>query len=238
MKRYEEQYHLSQIEHPYRSTEIFINWLEKHKLFQRSKILDMACGAGANTLYMANRFKDSQFVGLDVNEELIICGNNQIEKNSFYGNCRLYKGDWFNPDNKWIGVFDGIISFQTLFMFPEYKEALKMLTKLQPKWIGLSSLFYEGKIEYTNKFRNYYRPSECKEYTDTYYNIHSIPLFKEYMNTLGYSRFEYIPFDIDIDLPKIDSLDIGTYTIKTEDGKRIQVSGGLMMPWYFVIAYK
>lgn len=33
-------------------------------------------------------------------------------------------------------------------------------------------------------------------------------------------------------------MDIGTYTIKTEEGKRLQISVGLMMPWYFVVAYK
>ncbi len=238
MKKYEEQYHLSQIQHPYRSTEVFADWLEEYGFIQRSRVLDMACGAGANTLYMANRYKDSQFVGLDINEEFIICGNKQIETECAYNNCCLYKGDWFHPDNKWIGAFDGIISFQTLLMFPDYREALKMLVELQPKWIACSSLFYEGRIEYTNKFRNYYRPSADKEYTDTYYNIHSIPLFQEYMRGLGYPEFRYIPFEIDIDLPKTENLDIGTYTIKTEDGKRIQVSGGLMMPWHFVVAYK
>ena len=58
------------------------------------------------------------------------------------------------------------------------------------------------------------------------------------MKKLGYSYFEYMPFEIDIDIPRGESMDIGTYTIKTEDGKRLQISAGLMMPWYFVVAYK
>lgn len=202
------------------------------------KVLDMACGAGGNAMYMANKFKDSQFIGLDINEELVDYGNNYIREHSLGDNCRLYKGDWFRPEERWIGVFDGVISFQTLLMFPDYREALLKLTELRPKWIAVSSLFYEGDIEYTNKGRNYYRPSEGKEFTDFYYNIHSMPRFKEYMKELGYSRFEFIPFEIGIDIPKTDNMDIGTYTVKTEDGKRIQISAGLMMPWYFVVASK
>ena len=31
---------------------------------------------------------------------------------------------------------------------------------------------------------------------------------------------------------------MGTYTIKTEDGNRLQVSGAMLMPWYFVYAAK
>lgn len=204
----------------------------------RLNILDMACGCGANTMYMANRFAEKQFTGIDINEEFISYGNEKIKEHCQYNNCRLLKGDWFNPDPELIGKFDGIISFQTLFMFPDYKEALRALAKLHPGWIALSSLFYEGNIEYTNKFRDFYRPSDGKEYTDIYYNIHSMPIFKEYMKKLGYKKFDFMKYEIDIDIPKTDSMDIGTYTVKTEDGKRIQISAGLMMPWYFIIASK
>ena len=60
---------------------------------------------------------------------------------------------------------------------------------------------------------------------------------RDYLKTLGYEKFEYIPFEIDIDLPQTTK-DIGTYTIKSEEGKRIQISAGLMMPWYFIVASK
>ncbi len=241
MKKYELDYHVKQMEHIYRSTEIFVNWLEERGIMgngQQLKVLDMACGTGANTIYMANRFRESQFVGMDINEEFIDYGNSQMEKYSQHRNCNLYKGDWFQPAKQWIGAFDGVISFQTLMMFPDYREALRKLAELHTKWIAVSSLFYEGDIEYTNKFRDYYRPSEGREYTDIYYNIHSIPRFKEYVSELGYTKFDYIPFDIDIDLPKTENLDIETYTVRTEEGKRIQISAGMMMPWYFAVAHK
>ena len=188
--------------------------------------------------YMANRHENIQFVGMDINKEFVDHGNRIKEQHCQYKNCQLCEGDWFHMDPKWIRAFDGIISFQTVLMFPDYREALQKLADLQPEWIAFSSLFYEGNIEYTNKFRDYYRPAEKEEYTEYYYNVHSIPLCREYMKTLGYQNFEYKKFEIDIDIPKTDNMDIGTYTVKTTDGRRIQTSAGLMMPWYFVVAYK
>ena len=236
-----EIYHKQQIEHIYRSTEVFIDWLEKYKFIEREKelnVLDMACGCGANTMYMANRFKDSQFIGMDINEDFINYGNMQIKDRCQYNNCKLLKGDWFNLDPKWINKFDGIISFQTLSSLPEYETSLRSLSMINPNWIAISSLFYEGDIDYTIKLKDYYRFSEDKEYEEMYYNIYSLKRVQKCFERLGYNQFDFIPFDIDIDIPKTDSMDIGTYTIKTEDGKRIQISGGLMMPWYFVVAYK
>ena len=96
---------------------------------------------------------------------------------------------------------------------------------------------YEEKY-HVGELRYIYRPSEGKAYTDIYYNIHLMIQFKEYMWELGYPHVDYIPFEIDLDIPKTDSMDIGIYTVKTEDGKRIQISVGLMMPWYFIVASK
>ena len=42
-------------------------------------------------------------------------------------------------------------------------------------------------------------------------------------------------FEIDIDLPKPKKPKFGTYTIRTENGKRIQVSGYILMPWYNIL---
>lgn len=198
----------------------------------------MACGAGANTLYMANRHKNIQFVGMDIEQDYIDYANQILSETSKYRNCKFYAGDWFNIKSDWVDAFDGIISFQMVMMFPDYREALRKLAVLSPDWIAFSSLFYEGDIEYTNIFRDYYRPSNGRDYTECYYNIHSTIRCEKLMNELGYSHFEYMPFEIDIDIPRTESRDIGTYTVRTDEGKRIQISGGMMMPWYFVVAYK
>ena len=61
---------------------------------------------------------------------------------------------------------------------------------------------------------------------------------RERFAELGYKKFKYKYFDIDIDLPRPEKDGLGTYTKKLEDGSRIQISAGLMLPWYFIVAYK
>lgn len=190
---------------------------------------------GANVFYLSNMFENSFFTGIDISEELVEYGNRQLKVKN---NCRLYQGDWYRLDENWKNKFDGIISFQTLSWLPEYETPLEKLAVLNPKWIAISSLFYEGDIEYNIKLKNYYRPKEDKKYDEAYYNIYSLVRVKEHLKNLGYAKFDFIPFEIDIDLPKPDNLDLGTYTVKTKKDKRIQISAALMMPWYFMIASK
>jgi ubiquinone/menaquinone biosynthesis C-methylase UbiE len=194
-------------------------------------------GGGANSKYLADIYTNSQITGIDLDDQNVEIGNKVI-KESGTENLKLYQGDWYNLDIKWKNKFDGIISFQTLSWLPEYNEALSQLAKLNPEWIAVSSLFYEGEIEYTNKLKDYYGSSDGKTYVEYYYNIYSIPHVRQCFKKLGYSKFEYIPYEIDIDLPKQDSMDIGTYTIKTETGKRLQISAAMMLPWYFIVASK
>ena len=141
-----------------------------------------------------------------------------------------------NPDLK--NRYKGIVSFQTLSWLPEYYEAIRCMTELGADWIALSSLFYEGDIDYTIQLKDYTRASNEKVYTEYYYNIYSLVKIRERFAELGYKKFKYKYFDIDIDLPRPEKDGLGTYTKKLEDGSRIQISAGLMLPWYFIVAYK
>lgn len=234
----EKEYHMRQYIQPYRSTEVFIDWLENTGILTKNskmRICDMACGEGANLRYMSLRFPDCKFKGIELNHDLIKQGG-ALNKIS---NCSMQQGDWYNLDAELKNEFDGIISFQTLSWLPEYKEAIKCLTDLNPKWIAISSLFYEGDIDYTIQLKDYTRGKDSEtDYKSYYYNIYSIVRIKKIFSEYGYSKFYFKPFDIDIDLEKPDREGLGTYTIKTEKGKRIQISGGLMLPWYFIIAEK
>lgn len=190
---------------------------------------------GANVSYLSNRYENDYFVGIDLSQKLIEYGNERLKEKN---NCKLYQGDWLDLGSEWKDKFDGVISFQALSWMQEYQKPIDELAKLNPKWIAVSSLFYEGDIEYTIKLKNYYRSSENKEFEEMYYNVYSLIRIRKYFEKLGYNKFEFMPFEIDIDLPKIDHMDIGTYTVKTVEGKRLQISAALMMPWYFIVASK
>ena len=196
----------------------------------------MACGTGSNTVYLAQKYPNVNFVGIDFNSKNLDIGLNKIEELKI-DNCELRHGNWYQPENADIGAFDGIISFQTLSWLPGYKREIECLAKLNPNWIAISSLFFEGEIDFDIKISEYDRKDK-DGIRQSYYNIYSIPRVREEFSKHGYDKFKYIKFDIDIDIPQMHPNHMGTYTQKMENGERLQISGPLLMPWYFIIACK
>jgi len=72
-------YHQKQFDSPYRSTEVFVNWVDE--LIRNSangNICDLGCW-GANIAYMARKYPSTFFEGLEINEELINQGNKKMQ---------------------------------------------------------------------------------------------------------------------------------------------------------------
>lgn len=61
-------YHLRQLEKPYRSTVHFEKFLSQHVSLENKKVIDIACGTGGATKYLANLHPSSNFLGIDFNE--------------------------------------------------------------------------------------------------------------------------------------------------------------------------
>jgi hypothetical protein len=70
----------------------------------------------------------------------------------------------------------------------------------------------------------------------SFYNVYSMPVVRKFLSAEGYSQFQQTPFEIDIDLPKPAHKGRGTFTEKLQNGHRVQISGPLLMPWYFIAA--
>jgi SAM-dependent methyltransferase len=230
-------YHERQFHEPYRSTVAFCDWIESHRYIGRtgsSRILDVGCGQGANLFYMAKRFPHCEFIGVDINPALIESGN-QILKRNGVGNARLEVGDLYEMSGGW-GKLDGIISFQTLSWLPEYTKAVEVMAALGSEWIAASSLFYDGDVSCTIQVQDW--SAGAPDPRESYYNIYSLPRFREFLSRHGFASFRHMPFEIDIDLPRPKHTGMGTWTQKLHDGRRIQVSGPLLMPWGFVAAGK
>jgi hypothetical protein len=134
------------------------------------------------------------------------------------------------------GRYDGVVSFQTLSWLPEYKMPIEKMIELRPKWIAMTSLFFDGDVNCTIIVHDYTTPLGGKPYRESYYNTYSIRLVRELFAKLGYSDFKFMPFEIDIDLPKSETRGMGTYTEILQNGRRIQISGPLLMNWYFILA--
>lgn len=192
---------------------------------------------GAEDVYLAQQNQGLRIQGLDY------VGNafKYFEENvsdELKSKIKLSQGDWYNMDKSYYNKFDGVISLETLSWLEDWKLPIEKIIEINPKWMAFSSLFYEGKINYQVQIRDYEFSESVDGYDIAYYNIYSIPLIKSFLAQHGYAVFDFERFEIDIDLPKPSHMGTGTYTIKTETNERLQVSGAMLMPWYFIYAEK
>lgn len=238
IEKYNPDYHDRQFVNPYQSTIAFCDWLESIGYISADSelnILDVACGKGANMFYMAKRYPKCNFVGVDINDDVIKSGNEFFKKEGVI-NCCIKYGDIYNMNEKHISAYDAIVSYQTLSWLPEFKKSLAEISKLDAKWIALTSLFYDGPVDYTIELINY--DDTFQEKSKSYYNIYSLPVVEDFLKRSNYIKLNKHFFEIDVDLEEPTEMGMKTFTRKLENGKRIQMSGALLMPWYFIGAEK
>ena len=231
-------YHERQFLEPYRSTVAFCDWLEAERLMSPEselRIVDLCSGTGANIYHMSKRYPKSTFLGVDINPDNVERGNAFFQSRGI-DQCRLEFGDIYNLDPRYASAFDGVVSLQTLSWLPDYKAPLQAMTNLAPQWVAVTSLFYDGPVSCTIDVTEYEASLEPNR--SSFYNVYSLPLVRKHMEANGYGDFRFTPFGIDVDLPKPGHGLMSTYTEKLEDGRRIQLSGPLLMPWYFIAAIR
>lgn len=224
-------YHMKQWCHPKESTKAFSKYF-RNDFLKSSSIIDIGAGAGAATFFLANQFPEVNFTGIDYSDELVTNAREALIESNL-GNLTFESGDWFNLDKKYEGGVDGVISLQTLSWLPEMETPMtQIFTVIRPKWIGLSSLFYEGDISCRIEVDEHTRERK------TFYNVYSIKKLNRLAKEHGYEVLMADRFDIGIDILKPVNVDLmGTYTEKVqrgEDHQRLQISGPLLMNWYFV----
>jgi ubiquinone/menaquinone biosynthesis C-methylase UbiE len=227
-------YHMKQWNEPKESTKAFSEFFRNELSISRS-LIDIGAGAGAATYYLANKNLQTNFTGLDVSEELIESAK-QNSRVFNLTNLEFEVGDWFNLDKKWEGV-DGVISLQTLSWLSEIKNPMiQIFDVVKPGWIGLMSLFYEGDISCRIEVFEHSRSRM------TFYNVYSLKELNRLAIQYGYNITKYDRFNIEIDIPKPSNIDLmSTFTLKVEhslDDERLQISGPLLMNWYFVLLKK
>lgn len=233
---YAKKYHLDQWVDPKRSTVKFSEFI--YELIEKNAlIVDLGCGAGAATYSIAKDHPDSLFLGVDLSNELIKYAKDNLQEkrcdNLSFDICNWFEIYQLNLLNK----VDGVISLQTLSWMPNFKEPLNAIfLHLAPKWIAISSLFYEGEISYKIEV------NELAKNKLSFYNIYSLPEINRFCLEHGYSIHLKQPFEIDINLPKSDDLNsMSTFTFEANlngEIKILQQSGALLMNWYFILIKK
>lgn len=225
-------YHTKQWESPKESTKAFEAFV-KDALKSTRSVLDLGAGTAAATAYLAERHPGVNFTAADyVNDYLNIGKAISYRKN--IGNLSFRNVDWFDLEST--GEFDAVVSLQTLSWLPEVSEPMRQIfEKIKPKWIAITSLFYEGDISCTIEINEHSRE---KKY---FYNIYALPEMERICARYGYAVKDARKFDISIDIEKPANQDImGTYTRRVfNDGdgsiERLQISGPILMPWHMLL---
>tara|TARA_Y100000385_G_C12956623_1_gene577834 strand:- start:35 stop:808 length:774 start_codon:yes stop_codon:yes gene_type:complete len=226
------EYIFDQIENPKQSTIVFEKFFNK-QISTSNNILDVGGGNGTATQYLAKKHTNVNFTCADVNDDLIKSGK-EIMKNLNISNLQFKNIDAFDIE---MGVsddkYDGVISLQTFSFLSEFKQPLEeIFNKIQPKWIGISSLFYDGNI---SSFTDIYEHNNDYCYS---YNTYSLNQIDKCCKENGYYLSSWKNFNIDFDLEKPSDPDfMKTYTEKlskkSDSGKeiRLQISGPVLMDW-------
>jgi SAM-dependent methyltransferase len=224
-------YHLDQFTNQKRSTEHFYEFSAEF-LKQSQFVIDIGCGTGAATHFIAKSSPSTRVLGID-SDPILIQNAKSIVKKLPLPNLDFEVTDLYELKDLDF-TCDGVVSLQTLSWLEGIDEPMiSIFTKLQPRWIALSSLFYEGDITATIII------DEHKRNRQSYYNVYSIPKLARLSKEFGYVVSKVKKFSIDVDLPKPPDVDfMSTYTEKlvtADKDTRIQISGPILMNWYFVM---
>ena len=148
--------------------------------------------------------------------------------------CDFIKGDFYQL-TKIVGdkSFDLACSIQTLSWLPEYEDALLEILRVTRKWAFVTSLFTNYRADVISRVYLYQCPPWDKP-APYFYNVYCYERFYDFCLSHGASELINHDFVMDIDLPEPEGKGMGTYTKRLEEGKRMQFSGPMHMPWRFI----
>ena len=130
---------------------------------------------------------------------------------------------------------DGVVSLQTISWVRELRKPMtQIFKKISPNWICMSGLFYEGDISCKTLVYDHSLEREV------YYNTYSLKELNRISNFYGYKLTKVKPFKIDIDISEPKNKDhMSTFTKRIADSSdRLQISGPILLNWYFVMIEK
>lgn len=217
-------YHLRQYKAPYRSTVSLIEYIKRNLDTDKIKnVIDLGCGGGANIFWLKQAFPHWEFTGVDFDPEAIKVCRRQSPNEQFY--CE----DVLNlKDSIQNGPFDLLLSIQVIVTAPfSLYEFLDATLPIAKNDIVITSLFSEEYFEQDTIRRDL---QKNKSYI---YKIDSLKRLKDYLDPKKID-LSYEEVVIDVDLPKPQPLTLSTYTVKTAEGDRLQISPYMLMPWYMV----
>jgi len=228
-------YHSRQWEVCYDSSRAFFEFLSETGAVPAKSdqhIVDLCTGSGANLYWLLKGNPALKLTGAEIDPELVAYGNGRFAEEGMADAAKLITADVYDLPLADLTPTDGVIALQTVSWLPDEVGFIDACVSLEPNWIALTGLMIEGGHTYRTVINDHGNPDKGVNF----YNTFSLDHLRELFDERGYMIDTVKPFEIGIDLAKPATPGPGTYTEKTVDGRRLQISGALLMNWHFLLA--
>jgi len=219
----------SKVQHTntYESTIEFVKFISKHINLKKKNIIDLACGGGANTIYLAEKFKSSFIIGIDINKNLLKLANQETNKKNIK-NIKYLNGNWFDVNK--IKNIDGVIAFQALsFVKGSLEKKISVFNKKNFNFLAFSTLCTPFDVNFNINVDDFSKG----EFEKGTYDVYSFKILKQLLKKKGYKKIYFKQFFIKQKLTKPKHKGMGSYTVKIKN-KNYLFSGGIYLPYYFI----
>ena len=189
-------------------------------------IADIACGGGGLSLHLAVLYPNATFSLVDANKDAVQSASEAT--NGINAICSL--GDIYHIPLE-AESQDLVICWQTLSWLSKPELAVQELIRIcKPGGrILMSSLFnIDHDVDVCSTVVDHTRASS-KSGVAYEYNTYSIRTVKEWISKFQV-ELRVHKFDMPVDL-QFDGKGLGTYTLALTDGRRLQLSAGMLLNW-------
>jgi len=229
----DDPYYVDRLENPYRSTVARQKFLARSTFFSSLNpgelIVDIACGTGSETAYLASAHPTLEFLGVDLESKFIKAANYRYQdvRNVHFEVADLYQLDQLPA---W-GEAKAVLLSQTLSWLKWWRDELSCIIGPNVDRVGLSTLAWDGPAE--SEVIHYFGNRGDQGVEQCNYNVYSIPALCEQMRLQGFPEQSVEKFAIDIDLEAPNHGGLGSYTVRAESGERLTFSMWQYLPWHF-----
>ena len=190
-------------------------------------IMDVGCGAGTLVYHISKIYPSAHYTLVDMNQEALSLAESVLKDlpNKNFSCSSIYDLAQFRNTQ------DIVFCWMTILCLDKPADALEQLidTLAPGGKLYVSSLFnLHHDVDIYSHFLDHTRASG-KEGMLMQYNTISEKTIKEWLAG-KVEKYKIHEFSPDFDLP-MNSRGIGTYTVLDSLGKRLQISGGMIMNW-------
>ncbi|MES2353801.1 MAG: hypothetical protein V4568_05215 [Pseudomonadota bacterium] len=222
---------------PYRSTVHFTQFVGRVLARPPESILYVAAGAGPDLAYFKKQFPNTKVAAMESNSESLSAARAHLAEEGIDA-AILMERDWLSEQPEMERRFEGLLSLSTLSQHKSPVRAITRMCQLADSWVAASVMAWNGDHDFMIDVRSLDDAPDNVEGSRhaAYYNIYSLKTLSRLFERNGFIHFKAEQFQMDVDLPPPAELRLGTYTCQTAAGNRLQISGPLFMPWWFIFA--